>query len=257
MPDALFRLRDAGVRYGANRALQAVSLTVSRGELVGIIGPSGSGKSSLLGLLNARRVADAGTVEVLGRSLGGIDGRELRAVRREVAWIPQDLGLVPNLRVIQNVACGRAGKRRLGSFVRSLLFTSMTEAERIHALLEHLGISEKLYERASSLSGGEAQRVAIARALYQEPLAILADEPVSAVDPERARSLLKLLVQSAREEGLTLVASLHHVELAREFFPRLVGLREGRVMFDKAGAEVSKEEMRQLYALGGERDESR
>ncbi len=128
----------------------------------------------------------------------------------------------------------------------------MQEAERVRGLLERLGIPEKLYERTDTLSGGQQQRVAIARALYQEPAVILADEPVASVDPGRARSLLELLTREAREEGITLIMSLHHVDLAREFFPRLIGLQAGRVAFDEPAGEVCSEKLRALYATGEE-----
>ena len=121
------------------------------------------------------------------------------------------------------------------------------EKERVHGLLKRVGIGEKVFTRVDHLSGGQQQRVALARALYQEPRAILADEPVSAVDPERARDLLELLTSIAREEGVTLVMSLHDVELARLFFDRVIGLREGRVVFDGRASEV---EVKDLYRLG-------
>ncbi|MDP7308219.1 MAG: ATP-binding cassette domain-containing protein, partial [Roseibacillus sp.] len=113
-------------------------------------------------------------------------------------------------------------------------------------------IPEKLYERTDTLSGGQQQRVAIARALFQDPVAILADEPVASVDPGRARSLLELLTGVARDEGITLVMSLHHVELAREFFPRLIGLQAGRVVFDQSADETTDRQLRELYATGEE-----
>ena len=224
-------------------------MTVGKGEHVCIIGPSGSGKSTLLGLLNGRVLADRGSVEVFGKDLGQLGARELRSLRGELAWVPQDLGLVPNLRVLQNVLCGRAGQVGFLGLVRRLALTKMGEAEEVRALLERLGIPEKLYERTETLSGGQQQRVAIARAIYQKPAVILADEPVASVDPGRARSLLQLLTTVAREEGITLVMSLHHVELAKEFFPRLVGLQEGKVVFDQASEETSAEELSELYSI--------
>lgn len=246
------QVTNAEVCFGAVRALRGVSLEVARGEQVCIIGPSGGGKTTLLGLLNGRHLSAGGSVRLFGAEVAGMSARELREVRRRLAWVPQDLGLVPNLRVIQNVLCGRAGRRGFWGLMRSLAWTSMAEAEEVHTLLGRLGIPEKLYERTDTLSGGQQQRVAIARALYQDPAAILADEPVASVDPGRARSLLELLTTVAREEGLTLIMSLHHVELAREFFPRLVGLRAGEIVFDKRAEDTTEEELRDLYDVNGE-----
>ena len=248
----VLQLDDAEVSFGAVRALRGVSLTVEKGEQVCVIGPSGSGKSTLLGLMNGRRLTQRGSVKVFGESVEELTAKRLRELRRKLAWVPQDLGLVPNLRVLQNVLCGRAGRVSFWGLLRRLAMTKMTEAEEVRGLLERLGIPEKLYERTDTLSGGQQQRVAIARALYQEPAAILADEPVASVDPGRARSLLQLLTTVAKEEGITLVMSLHHVELAKEFFPRLIGLQEGRVVFDQSAAQTSAEELRELYAVGEE-----
>lgn len=250
--NAVLQLVDAEVSFGTLRALKGISLQVKRGEQVCVIGPSGSGKSTLLSLMNGRRVVDGGSVEVFGEEIGRLGAKRLREVRRQLAWVPQDLGLVPNLRVIQNVLCGGAGRVGFWGLLRRLVLTGMNEAKAVHGLLERLGIPEKLYERTDTLSGGQQQRVAIARALYQQPAVILADEPLASVDPGRARSLLKLLTKLAAEEGITLVMSLHHVELAREFFPRLIGLRAGEIMFDKETATASDEELQELYALGDE-----
>jgi phosphonate transport system ATP-binding protein len=115
--------------------------------------------------------------------------------------------------------------------------------------LERVGIGEKIYHRADSLSGGEQQRVAIVRALFQKPDALLADEPVASVDPERARRVIQLLCKMAKEQGLTLVVSLHDIELAREYFPRLIGLKKGHIAFDQPTSNVKGQEVESLYAI--------
>ncbi|MFT5106844.1 MAG: phosphonate transport system ATP-binding protein [Pseudoalteromonas tetraodonis] len=124
----------------------------------------------------------------------------------------------------------------------------------MHAILERVGIDEKLYERTDRLSGGQQQRVAIARALFQEPLALLADEPVSSVDPARAHDTVSLLSKLSSEDGLTLCMSLHNMDLAREFFPRIVGLRNGQVVYDGASDGLKGEDLESLFNLG-DRDE--
>jgi phosphonate transport system ATP-binding protein len=159
------------------------------------------------------------------------------------------VALVPGLRVIQNVVTGRAGRRSLWRCLRDVLFTSPEDTREIHALLERTGIPEKLYHRTGHLSGGQQQRVAVARALFQKPDALLADEPVSSIDPARARDTVDLLTRLSGEDGLPLVMSLHNLELAREFFPRLIGLRFGRVVFDKPSWSLSGAEFNSLYRL--------
>jgi phosphonate transport system ATP-binding protein len=156
---------------------------------------------------------------------------------------------VPNLRVVQNVLAGRLGRQSLLASLRSMVFADRGETREVFALLERVGIPEKLYERTDALSGGQRQRVAIARALFQRPEALLADEPVSSVDPARARDTVALLKEVSQERGITLCMSLHNLDLAREFFPRLVGLRGGRIAFDAAPRDVSAEQFEALYQL--------
>ena len=242
----MFNIQSVSVRYGGMEALKDLTLSIREGEQVCLIGPSGAGKTTLLGLLNGRVQPTAGQVMVGGQDLSAISSRQLREVRKQLAWVPQNLGLVPNLRVNQNVACGRVGQKGTLGLLRSFLFMSKSEREEIHALLQRLGIEEKLFERVDHLSGGQQQRVAMARSLFQQPKAILADEPVSAVDPARAESLIALLTQVAREEGLTLVASLHNVTLAKRYFDRVIGLRGGEVVLD---GQADEESLQQLYQL--------
>lgn len=247
---AAFELKGITVQYGDLAAVSGVSLRIGAGEAVALVGPSGAGKTTLLRLLNGTVRPGEGDVHVAGRALADQSGRSLRGIRSRIGFVPQDFGLVPELRVLQNVVAGRVGRRGLGGSLRDLLFPSRTTVHDVHATLERVGIPEKLYERTERLSGGQQQRVAVARALFQEPESLLADEPVSAVDPARARATMQLLVSLARERGLTLVVSLHHLEIAREFFPRLVGLRRGRVVFDRTTQELGTEDFRALYELG-------
>ena len=247
--DEAFSLREAVVEFGAVRALDGVSINIARGERVGVVGPSGGGKTTLLRLLNGMQAASSGTVRSLGQEIATLAAAPLRQLRARIAFVHQSLALVPGLRVIQNVVMGRAGRRSLAGSVRDVLFTGREDTRAIHALLERTGIPEKLYERTSHLSGGQQQRVAVARALFQQPEALLADEPVSSIDPARARDTVDLLTRLSSEDGLTLVMSLHNLELAREFFPRLIGLRNGRVVFDRQSASLTGAEFTALYSL--------
>ncbi|MBZ0269807.1 ATP-binding cassette domain-containing protein [bacterium] len=244
-----FELSGATVRYGDLAATDDVSLRIGAGEAVALVGPSGAGKTTLPRLLNGTVRPDAGSVRSLGRELVTLSGRDLRDLRARIGFVPQDFGLVPELRVIQNVTAGRVGRRGFVGALRDALAPSADTVLAAHAVLERVGIPEKLYERTSRLSGGQQQRVAVARALFQSPEALLADEPVSSVDPARARATMHLLTRLAREEGLTLIVSIHHVEIAREFFPRLVGMRGGTVRFDRPTDDLADEDLRVLYDL--------
>jgi phosphonate transport system ATP-binding protein len=171
---------------------------------------------------------------------------ELRAARSRIGMLPQDLGLVGNLRVVQNVILGRSGRRHLPGTIRDLLWPRRTDREEIFALLERMGVAAKMYDRTDSLSGGQRQRVAMARLLYQGAEIVLADEPLSAVDPARGRDVLTRLTEVAGESTTTLVASLHQVKLAREFFPRLIGLKAGAVVFDGQPDDPALDELYEL-----------
>ena len=238
--------------YGSFSALRGVDLEIPRGDLVALVGPSGSGKTSLLRSMNGMVQPSAGEVEVLGKDLLGLAGEKLRNLRSRIGVIPQDLGLVPNLRVHQNVLAGKLGRQGLWGSLKSMLFASAEEKERCFEVLERVGVAEKIFTRTDQLSGGQQQRVAVARALYQGAEVLLADEPVSSVDPARAQDTVRLLTELARAEGVSLVMSLHNLDLAREYFPRLVGLRGGNIAFDSEADALGDEAFDQLYSLSEE-----
>ncbi|MCL4112226.1 UNVERIFIED_CONTAM: hypothetical protein GTU68_016518 [Idotea baltica] len=248
MPPA-FQLENITCRFGELAAVDDVFLEIADGERVALIGPSGSGKTTLLRALNTMRAPESGNVSVFGDSVTNFRAKDLRKLRSRIAFIPQHLGLVPNISVLQNVVLGRGGKRSTLRSLRDMIFPSKSDVLEIHEILDRVGIEEKLYDRTDRLSGGQQQRVAIARALFQKPEAILADEPVSAVDPARARDTVQLLSTLSEEENFTLVVSLHNLELARDFFPRLVGLRSGKVVVDAAPETIPESEMTALYEL--------
>ena len=190
---------------------------------------------------------------IFSTEVPSLDGKtiDLRAVRAHIGFVHQDSALVPNLRVSQNVIAGGLGRASFFASARAMLWPARADLERAARILTRVGIGDKLFQRTDRLSGGERQRVAIARALFQDPSALLADEPVSAVDPARARDTVELLCELSRERGLTLVVSLHDIALAREFFPRLVGLRAGRIVFDQRTPDVAARTLTDLYALEG------
>ena len=236
-----FDVSGVEVRRGDRVVLKDIDLQVARGEAVALVGPSGAGKTTLLRLLGLSLPPSAGSFRVDGQP----PSPELR---QRIGFVHQDLALVPNLSVVKNVLMGAVGQQSTVGSVRSVLWPSDAESERVHSLLTRLGVAEKMYQRVDALSGGEAQRVAIARALYGRPTTLLADEPVSAVDPARSEGVLELLVTLCADEGITLVMSLHQVARARRL-PRLVGLRDGRVVFDRPATGVDEDALEALYAL--------
>ena len=244
-PPPAFALDAVTRAYGDTLALAPLSLTIAPGETVAVVGPSGAGKTTLLHLLAGVIRPDEGAIAVHGRPLARLQpGRELAQL---VGVIHQQFDLVPSLSVLHNVLAGRLGEWSLWRALASLV--APRERRRALAALEQVGIAGKAAERTSRLSGGEQQRVALARLLVQDPRAILADEPVSSVDPARAEDLIELLVRITHEGDRTLVASLHSVPLALRHFSRVLALREGRLAFDRPAADVRVEDLEALYDL--------
>lgn len=234
------------MRYANTVALTGISLRLAPREVVGLIGPSGAGKTTLLGLLNGTVQASEGQVTVDGAVVASLRPHALRNLRASIGVIPQQFDLVPALNAAQNVLLGQLGRQGWWGGVRALVAPRRADLEAVHALLGRLGIGDKLFHPTDSLSGGEQQRVAIARALFQEPRALLADEPVASVDPVRAREVLDLLRVVAEQAGATLVISLHDLALARTL-PRLIGLRNGTVAFDGAPDQLDDPAAEALY----------
>lgn len=239
-------LNAVGLAYGGEQALVDIDLNIAVGERVAIIGSSGAGKTSLLRLLATAQKPDRGTLRLLDVDAWGMRGRDRQALRTRIGLIHQAPPLPPRQRVVTAVAAGRLGR---WSLARSLLnLAHPLDADTIARVLKRFDLADKLYARCDQLSGGELQRIGIARVLYQAPELILADEPVSAMDPVLAGHTLALLNAEAQSRRITLVASLHAVELALRHFPRIIGLRAGRILFDKPAHEVTSADLDALYA---------
>jgi phosphonate transport system ATP-binding protein len=241
-------LRQVGVRYGARHALVDVNLDVAGGERVALVGQSGAGKTTLLRVCADVVAPSDGVATILGQRLHGLTERDARAVRRRVATIHQQLNLVGPLRTIHNVNAGRLGSWSTARALWSLL--RPVEVGTARAALARLGIEDKLYERTDRLSGGEQQRVALARVLVQRPDLILADEPVSSLDPSRSDEVVSLLTDIVAGNQRALIVSLHDFDLARRRCDRLVGLRQGRVVFDLPASQVTDQHGIDLYRTG-------
>ena len=241
-------LRGASVELGGRRVLDSIELVVGPGETVALAGPSGAGKSTLLRLCVGSVTAnDPETVRILGVDRAAASERASLRLSRRVAMIHQQLDLVGPLKVVHNVNAGHLGEWGRLRAMRSLL--RPVQLEEARRALAAVGIADKLFDRTDRLSGGEQQRVALARVLVQNPDLILADEPVSSLDPARADGVMVLLTEMAAAHRALLV-SLHDFDLARRRCDRVVGLRDGRIMFDLPAAEVTDELGRRLYRVG-------
>jgi len=228
--------------------LRGLSFEISAGEFVGVIGPSGSGKSTLLRCINRLIEPSAGEIFVprslihVRNAAGTIDvlrlsRRELRLLRRKVGMIFQQFNIVKRLSVIENVLSGALGYQPAWRTAARFF----TQAERRDALsqLNRVGLLAHAYKRADELSGGEQQRVAIARTLMQRPAIVLADEPVSSLDPTLSRMVLDLLQRVCREDRITTLVSLHTVELTRQYADRVIALKDGKILFDGPGNNLT------------------
>lgn len=215
------------------------------GEHLAVIGPSGAGKTTLLQLMACAMPPSEGRVQLDGANPWSLPRADLQALRGRLLLAPQVPPLPPRQRVVTAVLAGRLPSMGLWASLRSLLHPADIPAA--HAALERFDLGDKLFERVDRLSGGERQRVGLARALLAPATAWLVDEPLSALDPTRARQAMHTLIDGARERRATLVATLHQVDMALAHFPRIVGLRDGQLAFDLPAAEVTRERLARLY----------
>ena len=245
------QLLQAGARHptaraGAAAALRDVSLQVAAGEPLAVIGPSGAGKTTLLHLLAGAMPPQQGQVLLDGQDPWALSRSALHRLRGQLFLAPQVPPLPPRQRTVTAVLAGRLPAQSLWASLRSLFYPSDIPAA--HDALDRFDLADKLFERVDRLSGGERQRVGLARALLAPARLWLIDEPLSALDPLRARQAMQALVQGARERGVTLVATLHQVDAALAHFPRIVGLRDGALAFDLPTAQVTPQRLADLYA---------
>lgn len=238
-------MRQASRKFGDFPALEDITFKVAAGERVALVGPSGAGKSTLIRLLNGTLFPTSGEVRVLNQRLDKLSAGALRKIQSRIGTIYQQFHLVENLRVVHNINAGHLAD---WSFSKSLisLVRPMDIQTAINAL-EQVGIPEKLYERTDRLSGGQQQRVAIARVLVQNPDAILADEPISNLDPELSKEIMDLLLDLSARSGKTLVSSLHAIEFAQSHYDRIIGLQNGRIFFDSPVENVTDSMINSLY----------
>lgn len=242
----MIQFKDVVKTYpGGVTALRGVNLEIQQGEFVAIIGLSGAGKSTLLRSINQMHTITSGSLKVNGVEVSSLKGEELRRFRRKIGMVFQSFNLVKRTTVIKNVLAARVADMPLW---KSLLGV-YTKADKILALeaLDNVGILEKAYVRADMLSGGQQQRVALARCLAQQPDIILADEPVASLDPLTSQQVMADFVKINRQFNITVVANMHHVDIATKYAKRIIGIKAGEIVFDGPSDKLTNDILTQIY----------
>ena len=229
----------------ARPAIQGISLAIKPGEHVAIIGPSGSGKTSCLLVIAAALKVKSGNVSLNHQSVWKLSTRRLQKLRGNLFYAPQTPPLPPRQRVITALLAAKLPRQSFFTSLMSLIYPR--DIKEASEALGKFDLADKLWQRVDRLSGGERQRVGLARALLAPAKIWLIDEPLSALDPTRARQAIESLIAHAEEHAVTLITSLHQVDVATSQFPRVIGLRDGRLVFDLPSSEVSKELLADLY----------
>lgn len=231
--------------FGQRAAVDNISFRIDGPAFVGVIGRSGAGKSTFLRMMNRLTDATAGQILVDGRDILALQGAARRGWQSDCAMIFQQFNLVPRLDVVSNVLHGLLNRRS----TLATMFNLWPRADilRAIAILDRLGIAEQAMKRAEALSGGQQQRVAIARALMQDPRIILADEPIASLDPMNAQVVMDTLKRINVEDGRMVVANLHTLDTARRYCDRVIGMRDGRIVFDGTPAQLSTGVARDIY----------
>ena len=241
----MLEFRNLTKEFTGKRAVQDITLSIPQGQMVGVIGRSGAGKSTFLRMINRLSDATSGQMLYDGREITALKGRDLRQWRNECAMVFQQFNLVGRLNVITNVMSGRLFHHNLASSMLGL-FSARERAFAIRAL-DRLGMAHVALQQTDTLSGGQQQRVAIARALVQEPRIMLADEPIASLDPLNAKLVMDALRAINQEDGLTVICNLHTLDTARSYCDRIIGMQDGRVVFDGPASALTDEKAREIY----------
>lgn len=243
----MIQFKNVGKTYpNGVEALKNVSLDIQQGEFVAVIGLSGAGKSTLVKLVNKMHEVTQGDLTVNGIAVDeSLKGKNLRKFRRKIGMVFQSFNLIGRTTVIRNVLAARVAEMNLFQS----LFGLYSEADKIMALeaLDKVGILEKAYTRADQLSGGQQQRVALARTIAQDPDIILADEPVASLDPITANQVMKDFERINKELNITVVANMHHVDMALKYARRVIGIRDGEIIFDGPSSKVNEALLKEIY----------
>ena len=250
----MLKINNLTKKFGSNIAVNSVSIDVEKPIMLGIIGASGAGKSTLLRMINRLESQTSGSISFDGLSVSDLKGAAKAKWQSNCAMIFQQFNLVPRMDVVSNVLHGTLNRR--STFAT---FFNLYPRSDIHTAIEilgRLGVAEHAAKRAEALSGGQQQRVAIARALMQDPKIILADEPIASLDPMNAQIVMETLRRIHDEDGRTVIANLHTLDTARRYCDRVIGMRNGNVVFDGTPSELTTEVARKIYGAGSDFSEA-
>ena len=244
MKNEKLEVKNLVFNYGMKNILNGISFDVPKGEFIAIVGKSGAGKSTLLRCLNLLNKPNSGEINISGENIINFNKKKLKMIRREIAFIFQDYNVLDNLYTVENVLTPYLVKK---SIVGLFLGYTKEEYEEGVGYLRQVGLEEEAFKKSKYLSGGQKQRVAIAKALAQDPKLLLADEPVSSLDEKNTTLIMDTFKKLNEQNGITVLINLHDVNLAKKYSTRILGLKDGKVLFYKDSDKVTKDEFDELY----------
>ncbi|WP_455485617.1 phosphonate ABC transporter ATP-binding protein [Gemella sp.] len=244
MKNEKLEVKNLVFNYGMKNILNGISFDVPKGEFIAIVGKSGAGKSTLLRCLNLLNKPNSGEINISGENIINFNKKKLKMIRREIAFIFQDYNVLDNLYTVENVLTPYLVKKSIAG-----LFLGYTKEEYEEGVgyLRQVGLEEEAFKKSKYLSGGQKQRVAIAKALAQDPKLLLADEPVSSLDEKNTTLIMDTFKKLNEQNGITVLINLHDVNLAKKYSTRILGLKDGKVLFYKDSDKVTKDEFDELY----------
>ena len=245
MKNEKLEIKNLVFNYGTSNVLNDISFDVPKGKFVAIVGKSGAGKSTLLRCLNLLNKPDSGEINISGENIVNFNKKKLKLIRREIAFIFQDYNVLDNLYTVENVLTPYLVKKSLAGL---LLGYTKEEYNAGVAYLKQVGLEDEAFKKSKYLSGGQKQRVAIAKALAQNPKILLADEPVSSLDEKNTTLIMDTFKRLNKQNGITVLINLHDVNLAKKYSTKILGLKDGKVLFYKDSDKVTKDEFEELYS---------
>lgn len=245
MKNEKLEIKNLVFNYGTSNVLNDISFDVPKGEFVAIVGKSGAGKSTLLRCLNLLNKPNSGEINISGENIINFNKKKLKMIRREIAFIFQDYNVLDNLYTVENVLTPYLVKKSLAGL---LLGYTKEEYNAGVAYLRQVGLEDEAFKKSKYLSGGQKQRVAIAKALAQDPKLLLADEPVSSLDEKNTTLIMDTFKRLNEQNGITVLINLHDVNLAKKYSTKILGLKDGKVLFYKDSDKVTKDEFEELYS---------